>query len=225
MPGRETKFVNGGFYHIFNKTIDGKRVFNNDYYAQLFLELIKFYRPHKMPISHSEYLKANEDIRARLNERIKSFSQFQIEILAYCLMPNHFHFLVKQRFEKGVIKFVSDLTNSFTRYFNINNERLGSLFLSPFKAVEIRRREQLIHVFRYILLNPYSAGMVSSTGDLLNYPYSSLREYVLKKIVISDKEIIVNEFGNNTKNLEKFILDNASYQRQLELIKEHVKLE
>jgi len=69
-----------------------------------------------------------------------------VDILAYCLMPNHFHFLLRQNLEKGISIFLGNFQNSYTKYFNLRNKRQGSLFLTPFKAVRIEDDDQFLHV-------------------------------------------------------------------------------
>lgn len=86
-----------------------------------------------------------------------------LEIISYCLMPNHFHLLVKQVIDHGIVKCLNNFSNSYTRYFNIRHDRVGPLFQGRFKAVRIETDEQLLQVSRYIHLNPVASSLIEET--------------------------------------------------------------
>ena len=102
-------------------------------------------------------------------------SQRIIEIISYCFMPNHFHFLLKQLRDGGISEFVSKLSNSYTKYFNTKNERVGSLLQGAFKAVHVDDDSQLLHLTRYIHLNPIIGYVVNNIND---HKWSSYHEFV-----------------------------------------------
>ena len=129
-------------------------------------------------------------------------------------MPNHFHFLVKQVLDRGISIFLSQLQNSYTKFFNTKYERFGPLFQGAFKAVRIESDEQLIHTSRYIHINPVVSGI---TDSLETYEYSSYFEYVNKSIFCSTDEIL--SFFKNRKDYIKFLEDQIAYGKSLELIK------
>ena len=135
-------------------------------------------------------------------------------------MPNHFHLLLKQKKEKGIIRFMSDTVNSVTRFYNILHERKGPIFLPQFKSRQIHTREQLIHVSRYQHLNPYSAGIVKNIEDLLTYPLSSFNEYSDQKFTnLCNAEIVLREFNWNKNKYQDFVFSNAEHQKMLEHVK------
>ena len=122
-------------------------------------------------------------------------------------MPNHFHLLIQQVTEKGVQEFVGKLANSYTKYFNTRHNRIGPLFQGEFKAVLIESDEQLIHVSRYIHLNPYVSEI---TKDLNYYPYSSFLEYTKPMSdEICTKQPIMHFFQKD--NYKNFIHDYEDY--------------
>lgn len=142
-----------------------------------------------------------------------------INLICYCLMPNHFHFLIRQARKGGITEFVSKLSNSYTKYINIKNNRVGPLLQGDFKAVHIGTNEQLIHVSRYIHLNPL-VGYV--TKDLNTYRWSSYIEYVNDTDnEICDKKIILDQFRSK-EEYKRFVLDQESYGKQLEAIKHQI---
>ncbi len=140
-------------------------------------------------------------------------------------MPNHFHLLVKQVLEKGIVKFMGNIQNGYVKYINIKEERAGPLFQSTFKAKRIETDEQLLHVSRYIHLNPVTAYLVESE-KIIEYPWSSLSSYLSntspKQSFINTE--IINSFFKNQKNHKEFILNQVEYQRELAKIK-HLILE
>ena len=139
-----------------------------------------------------------------------------VDIICYCLMPNHFHFLLRQNKEGGITEFISKISNSYTKYFNTKNERVGPLLQGEFQSVHIESNEQLLHLSRYIHLNPL-IGYV--TKDLRTYKWSSYAQYLgLTNSNVCSKDIILEQF-KSTDDYESFVLDQVSYARELDIIK------
>lgn len=141
-----------------------------------------------------------------------------VDLISYCFMPNHFHLLLKQLVDNGISHYLSKFANSYTRYFNTKNERSGPIFQGKFKAVLITSNEQLLHVSRYIHLNPYSSGIVKTIEDLKNYPYSSLTKLSTSKV---ESKLILDQF-KNTDTYREFVFNNADYQKSLQQIKQQL---
>lgn len=208
MPYRKIPLVNGQIYHIFNRGVAKLPIFNNERDYRRFLESIYYYQFHG-PKPQFSQLKRYKNFNFEKNGRI-------VELLCYCLMPNHFHFLLKQIHEGGISEFVRKLANSYTKYFNTKHKRVGPLLQGQFKAVRIESDEQLIHVSRYIHLNPTSSFLVK---DLRTYAWSSYSDYVgVTSESICQMEEILSMFKNR-KNYEQFVLDQKDYAKTLELIK------
>lgn len=131
-------------------------------------------------------------------------------------MPNHFHFLIQQKTNGGLTEFISKLSNSYTKYINTKNQRSGPLFQGEFKAVHIESNEQLIHLSRYIHLNPLVSYVCKNLDD---YQWSSYIEYSGKtKDSHCSKSIILDQFKNIPEYLQ-FIKDQEDYGKSLEQIK------
>ncbi len=131
-------------------------------------------------------------------------------------MPNHFHLLIKQVNEGSVTEFISKLSNSYTKYYNTKYKRVGPLFQGEFKAEVMENDEQLIHVSRYIHLNPLVSYLIK---DLKHFEWSSYKEYLSKSSnSLCDKEKILGYF-KNSRGYEQFVMDQAGYATELELIK------
>lgn len=220
MPYRDDPLVTDYIYHIFNKTIDHKIIFNDKNVCNNFLKVIIYYRStYSKKHSYSEYLVLEPEMKEQVKNKISNPDSFQFEILSYCLMPTHFHFLLKQTKDSGLLKGFSNLLNSFVKHFNKINERSGPIFLPCFKSVIIKTENQFKHVSRYIHLNPYSSQIVQNFNQLLEYPFSSLKQYLSATNGICNISYLLNLFSNNPKKYEKFIRDNADYQKSLEEIK------
>lgn len=140
------------------------------------MDTISYYRFLEPPIRYSKYIVLNEKKRIQLLNSLLT-SQAQVDILVFCLMPNHFHILVKQTADAGISRFVSKFCDSYSKYFNIKHDRVGPLFQGPFKAVRVESEEQLIHLSRYIHLNPVSSFLIKES-ELDTYSWSSLPEYL-----------------------------------------------
>lgn len=223
MPRRLMPLVTGQVYHIFNRGIDRQATFRDIREHKRAMAVIDYYRFLDTPIRFSKLLLIPYDIRNDILASMKVKGLKHVEILSFCLMPNHFHFLLRQTEDNGISRFLSNFQNSYTRYFNTKNERDGALFLSQFKAVLIETDEQLIHVSRYIHLNPTTAYVVKDFDSLLDYKWSSLSEYLDNKPEICDIETVMGIFGDS-KNYENFLRNQVEYQRELDKIK-HLVLE
>ncbi len=220
MPGRDEPFITKYYYHIFNKSIEGKQIFRFKSSCDYFLNLLKYYRSSKAKISFSKLKKLSDTLKEDFFLSVNDKKFFQIDIISYCLMPHHFHLLVRQRRDEGVRKFMSDVLNAFTRYFNILHERKGPIFLPRFRSVRIITDEQLVHVSRYIHLNPYSSSLIKNFKELDYYQYSSYQEYLgLRDKSICDTRLIMDHFGNKKYKYREFIEGNAEHQKTLEYVK------
>lgn len=223
MPGRTIPLVTDQIYHIFNRGVDYRRTFTDKRSFKRTLQGINFYHFASPSLSFSSFLRLAGERRNEIIANLQTHHKKIVEIFSYCLMPNHFHLLLRQKEDGGISKFMSNFQNSYTRYFNIREGRTGPLFLDQFKAVLIETDNQLLHVSRYIHLNPYTSFVVKTLEELEDYPWSSLPEYVQGEGETCNQDLILG-FFNNKESYRKFVLDQADYQRNLETIK-HLILE
>lgn len=198
----QTIFANNEIYHIINRGVEKRITFlgRRDYLR--FIETIEYYRVKK-PLRFS--------YKHRRLAQKRSIDKAIVEIICFCLMPNHFHLLVKQIQEGGITSFVSKLANSYTKYFNTKYKRVGPLFQGSFKAVRVENDEQLIHVSRYIHLNPIIDYLVR---DLRRWTYSSYLEFLGINNGFCQREEILSHFSN-AFDYEKFVLDQEGYAREI----------
>lgn len=222
MPYRKIPIVAGEIYHVFNRSIARQPIFisNKDY--QRAMEVIDFYRHKDLPMRFSYYNRLQTNQKQQVTKIIAETSSV-VEILAFCLMPNHVHFLLKNLTDNGIIKFMSNLQNSYAKYFNTRHKRTGTLFEPMFKAVRIESEEQLVHVNRYIHLNPVTAYILKTADELETYPWCSYPEYLGDNSGFTSKDLILGYF-KKLSGYKKFTADQVNYQRRLNEIK-HLILE
>lgn len=153
---RKEVFVTGGYYHLYNRGVDKRVTFMDDVDRRRFLD----------------------SMASALEEDGAS----SVTIVAYALMPNHFHFLVEQSADGGISAFMQRLGTAYTQYFNKRHERSGSLFQGTFKAVPVKTDGQMLHLTRYIHRNPIDLyegrGGSERWAWLKRYRWSSLAAYL-----------------------------------------------
>ena len=214
---RATPLVNHAVYHVFNKSIAGYRIFNSNAEYQRMLGCIKHYQSRERTQSYSKVLKTARIIALPSQPApLPSRSEPLATIIAFCLMPTHFHLALKQTCTDGISIFLANLQNSYTRYFNLRHSRRGPLWVGPFRNVLVERDEQLLHLTRYIHLNPCSSQLVEHPRE---WPYSSYKEY-LGETSPQDR---LCEFQALLPSLgppyAQFVEDRQSHQRELHKIK------
>jgi len=219
MSKRKYPIITGQTYHVFNRGIGNQQIFPDKRAHRRFLEAVRFYEHQNLSIKLSTFLDFGCDKKAEFSKKIFQRDQRLVEIICFCLMPSHHHFLLKQLVDGGIAKFIGNIQNSYCRYLNIRLGRNGTLFQRPFKAIVVETQEQLLHVSRYIHLNPLSSFLVKNLEELLVYPWSSLSDYLGKTNIEFVKKTPVLDFFKNSKAYQKFIFDQADYQQTLEINK------
>lgn len=174
MAARAPIFTVQGYYHIYNRGHNKQAIFYDATDYQRYLKRLR------------EYLEKHE-----------------VTLLAYCLMPNHIHLMLRQDGEESIDRFIHRLHTAYTMYFNKKYEKVGAVFQGRFKAKIIDTDEYLLHVSRYIHINPIELMHEYAQGPALGselemYPWSSYGEYVqARSTLISDPTIIQNYFSNS----------------------------
>ena len=206
MPSRTVPFVNNEYYHIFNRGVAKMAIYDNAFDYRHFLNTMLYYQIDGPKPRFSFF--RDKPITLNKNKKI-------VDIICYCLVSNHFHFLLLHKRENGITEFISKVSNSYTKYFNTKNKRVGPLFQGEFKSVHIDSNEQLIHLSGYIHLNPIVGYVVK---DLRMYRWSSYPEYSGLKEGICSKEVVLGQFKSEG-DYEQFVLDQVGYAQELEFIK------
>ena len=219
MPVRKIPLVTGEFYHVYNQGIDLRTAFSNKREFDRSLLTLWYYSYADLSLKLSNYFALGTDQQLSVRNTIVQ-KPLLVTVIAFCLMNNHFHVLLRQEQDGGISEYLGNFQNSYIKFYNARRRRRGSLFLNPFRSVRIETDEQLLHVARYIHLNPFSNYLLQTLEELFVYPYSSLSSYFTKpyneKVV---ETTILEAYFTSKKAHRTFIEDQADYQRTLEGIK------
>lgn len=181
-------FINNGFFHVYNRGVDQRNIFSTSHDVKRFLESMNEFNTEK-PIG-SIYESSFLDPKVRFNRKKKRL----INIIAYCLNPNHFHLILQQVRNGGISEFMKRLLGGYTWYFNNKHKRNGSLFQGTFKAKYIDSNEYLLHLSAYVNLNKQVHQLSGLTAKL---SASSWDEYIEKILTsICNKNVILKQFNN-----------------------------
>ena len=208
---RKVRFGIGEFYHIYNRGVDKRSVFLETEDFERFLQSIREFNSQR-PIG-SLFENSFRD-KTKLGNRVAKL----VDIVGYCLNPNHFHLILKQRLDGGVSEFMHRLGSGYTQYFNIKHKRSGSLFQGKFKAIHVDSNEYLLHLSAYVNLN----NRVHHVNDRSSK--SSWGEYLGDNGNTRVKDIILKQFKNPSE-YKKFaesslrnILERKKLYKELENI-------
>lgn len=197
-------------YHIFNRSLIGKQVYKDKRCYDRFLTSMDYYQMTNPPIRLAYFLKTPQKPKI---DREKRF----VDILCYCLMPNHFHLMLTQLAKNGISIFINRLLNSYTHYYNTRYKRKGPLWQGRFKRLRIDSDEQLLHLTRYIHLNPVTDYLIEDPCD---YSFSSYNEYIKSTgDKISQPEKVLGK-NYSPEKYKQFVLNQKDYQRTLKEIKD-----
>jgi len=209
MPFRKSPLATGHVYHIFNKSIAGFKIFNTDTDYNRLIQSMLYYNSNKNFCGLTRFKELGNTISFSMQKTAQL-----VEIIAFCHMPTHFHLILKQLKENGISCFMNALQKSYSQFFNRKQDRKGPLWQGPFKNKLVDKDEYLIHLTRYIHLNPVKARIANTPKD---WPYSSFNEYIGKV----DKEHKICEYENIlniTSSYEQYVNDHIDYQRSLSKI-------
>lgn len=214
---RKIKFEIGEFYHIYNRGVEKRIIFQNASDYKRFLALLYLANSDQIIQFRNDFSKIS------LIEILKQDrGNPLVAIGAYCLMPNHFHILLTPLVEGGLSKFMLKLQTGYSMYFNKKNDRSGALFQGIFKSQHINKNEYLMYIYSYIHLNPAklkNSEWKTQPKSFLNhlskfiseYPYSSLQEYIsLDYRIVSPKPFPADkkEILNFSSMIDDFISGN-----------------
>ncbi len=178
MPQKNSRkeYGAGGYYHIYNRGVEKREIFLDDQDYKVFLSYVKLYLD--LPNLQGLALKDGENRTISPSRTPKNYHD-EIVLLAYCLMPNHFHFLIKQSTDRGIAEFMQSLVLKYVLYFNKKYRRVGGLFQGRYKTVRIRNETQFTYITKYIHRNPLDL-LPSRPGleGLAKYKYSSYGNYL-----------------------------------------------
>ncbi|MBM3272089.1 hypothetical protein FJY94_02275 [Candidatus Kaiserbacteria bacterium] len=226
MGYRPVEFAVGEWYHCYSRTIDHSRPFEETLNTRRFLETLYLANSSKpipnIPKLHARY-QHEEIFRLPCENPL-------VAVGCYCIMPTHYHFLLQPLVENGISHYMQKVGIGFTKFYNEHNNRIGNLFVKPFRAKHIDTDQYLDRVVPYIHLNPvelfeaeWKRGVVrrpySLVQDLRNYEQSSLFEHeggVRPQSAILNLEAL-EQVRDNATDAVKLLADAAEYYQFLDL--------
>jgi putative transposase len=190
MPYRDDIFAPGQYYHIYNRSAGKGQVFFNQGNYEYFLRLVKRY-----------------------------YQKYGVMVTAYCLMPNHYHFLIRQETGEPLSKFMQVLCNAYAQAVNIEQGRSGTLFEGRFRHKCVDKWEYLVTLCRYIHRNPVKAGLVSKPEDWL---YSNYQDWIgVRNGKLVDKIFIEDHFSKPDEYIA-FVNDVDDEKKDYEKINKYI---
>ncbi len=216
---RKEKLAVGEIYHIFSKSIADFKIFNSNGNVLRMKYMLKYYQVVDIPCRFSKFMELKNIQKQGFIEYFNFVSKEKekiVKIIAYCIMPTHIHLILKQLKENGISNFMGNILNSYSRYFNTKYKRKGPLWEGRFKNISVKTDEQLLHLTRYIHLNPVTARLIDKPE---NWQASSYNEYlenssINERICEYDKILQIDRVS-----YKSFVKDRISYQRELNKIK------
>ena len=210
MPAKNTvkEYKENTYYHIYNRGVARQKIFldKNDY-----KKILSYLKLYLTPFDLEK-----QSIKVSPTKMLKNYYG-EITLLTYCLMPNHFHLDIIPMNQEVIPKFMRQMTNAYTEYFNKKYDRVGPLLQGRYKSILLDSEECAVHVHRYIHLNPLRAGLVKSLGG---WTWSSYGEY--KSLGKSGDDLcvrnrILSRF-RDFSDYKKFLLSEISEREDLKVL-------
>lgn len=186
---RKVPFEKGEFYHIYNRGVDKRNIFGDEWdFHRFFQSILEFNTVE--PIGSIFENSTNKRKKENFGHPMSKL----VNIVCYCINPNHYHFILEQLVDKGIEKFMQKLGNGYTKYFNHKYKRSGVLLQGKFKSTHINSNEYLLHLSVYVNLN----NLVHKIDFGHRMSKSSWNEYIKGGEVglCKNKEIILGQFRN-----------------------------
>lgn len=212
---RKINFVPDNYYHIYNRGVEKRKIFLEKSDYERFLVLL-YLGNDIQPVNIRDHFRKGGSFAEMFSKERK---ESLVDIGAYCLMPNHFHLLLKPKTEEGITAFMKKICTGYSMYFNLKNQRSGTLFQGEFRANLTDKDQYLKYLFAYIHLNPVKLiegewktkgikNIKKARKFLESYQWSSYLYYTGAKLpdpILNSKEF--PEYFKNSKEFNDFIND------------------
>jgi putative transposase len=191
---RKESFIKDHYYHIYNRGVDKNPIFFNSENYLYCLHLVKRYK-----------------------------ARYGISVIAYCLMPNHYHLLLRQDGDIPIYRFINALFNSYVQAVNRQQNRRGTLFQGRYQYVHVDREEYIVHLCRYIHLNPVKANLVSRPEE---WEYSNYREWTdLRMGSLKNQDFISAYFQSPEEYMEFCVNSSELVERESKRLIEKCRID
>lgn len=216
---RNLNFSPGEYYHIYNRGSDKRKIFKDKVDYNRFI-LLLYYANGTDPVHLQTVKKEIKNLQGLTLKKEIDRGETLVDIGAWCLMPNHFHILIKEKEAGGISKFLAKLSTGYTMYFNKRYDRVGPLLQGAFKAEHSKDDNYLKYLFSYIHLNPVKLiqsdwrekgikDLKEVQNFLEKYEYSSYGNYSVENwkydVLLNKKEF--PEYFESGDDFKKELLD------------------
>ncbi|MDP2631595.1 MAG: transposase [Candidatus Uhrbacteria bacterium] len=216
---RKICFYNDGYYHVYNRGVDLRRIFMDEMDYRRFFESMYLFNDsnHK----HRSGREVDRTLKLSAHEILQLDREPLVDILSYCLIPNHFHIFLRQVQDGGVSHFLHGLGMGYAKYFNLRHKRTGSLFEGAYKVVHVKNEAHYYHVPRYIHLNAldeidpkWRNGLVDNWEEAMefidSYRWSSHHTYMGREqlLPVVERQDLLDEL-QDVSNYEKYLREWA----------------
>lgn len=214
---RYKTYVANTYYHTYNRGVEKRDIFLDDQDYGVFISYLKFYL---MPPANTNDPRGPSP-RLSPAQQLSNHNS-KISLIAYCLMPNHFHLAIKQIDRDSMTNFIRALSTRYSMYFNKRYARVGSLFQGRYKAVLVDNEMQFLYLTKYIHRNPLDLPGYTP-NNLLEYPYSSYRNYtgITHQSWIDPSDVISQYSNKNPHNsYQNFVEESKEISTEIETLGE-----
>lgn len=190
MPRKKVQIVNGEYYHVYNRGVDKREIFQDE------KDYLKFLRNLKDFNNKSYYEQRIQELESKKERGSFLFRKDKtVSIVAYSLLPNHYHLILKQLKDNGISNFMHKVGTSFTNFFNKKYNRSGRLFQGPYKTIHVNDNNYLLWLSGYVNGNVE----IHRIEKTKNYKWSSFNSFIEKgrNEILNDKDIILSQFKNS----------------------------
>lgn len=197
------------YYHIYNRGVAKLPIFIDDQDHKVFLSYLKIYLSEP-----------DKDDKTFPSHKLQNYSN-KVKLLAYCLMPNHFHLFLWQKEIDSITNFMRSLSTKYSMYFNKKYKRVGPVFQGIFKAVMVTNEQQFIFLSKYIHRNPLELTSGLTPEVIVNNPYSSYRNYlgIINQTWVDTSEILIYFSKTRIANSYKAFVEETD-ERDIPIIKD-----
>jgi REP element-mobilizing transposase RayT len=190
MAKRNVKFLKGKYFHIYNRGANKKKIFFEEENYIYLLKKLKYYS-----------------------------KKYEFSVIAYCLMPNHYHFVLRQDGDTALNIPIAFLFNGYTKAVNKKYNRTGTMFEGPFKSVEVEDVNYLLELCRYIHRNPVDDGLVDQIED---WKFSNYLEWTGKRNGSLVDLKLRNKYFTDESKYESYVLNYKSIKRAVRGLRKYL---
>ncbi|MDP1833891.1 MAG: transposase [Candidatus Moranbacteria bacterium] len=194
---RREKLIVGEYYHVFNRGVERRNIFNKDIDFLRFLDSMIFFNTEKPGWAVKDLRQSGVEDRPLPEDRL-------VDIVAYCLNSNHFHFILRENKENGITTFMKKICTGHAMYFNKKYERSGVLLQGRFKSVHIDSNDLLLYLSAYVNCN----SQIHTIENAEKYPWCSFPEYLGSAGIGCQKNVVASQF-ENIEGYKKFCLEKV----------------